>query len=57
MYIILLFFRKSSLMDNGTKMCVDPGGSGAILRVGENGEPGPPGGGEDRQLASDIGGG
>ncbi len=46
----------SSVTDNGTKMCVDPGGSGAILREGENGGPGPPGGEEDVQLASDSGG-
>ncbi len=38
-------------------MFVDPGGSGAILREGENGGPSPPGGEEDVQLASDSGGG
>jgi hypothetical protein len=44
-------------MDKGMKMCVDPGGNGAILSVGEGGGPGLPGGEENRQLASDSGGG
>ncbi len=43
--------------DKKTKMCVDPGGNGAILSAGERGGPGPPGGEENRQLASDSGGG
>jgi hypothetical protein len=33
--------------DKGTKMCVDPRGSGAILRAGENGGPSLPGGEEE----------
>jgi hypothetical protein len=33
-------------MDKKTKMCVDPGGSGAILSAGERGGPGPPDGGK-----------
>jgi hypothetical protein len=45
------------VMDKGTKMCVDPGGNGAILSVGERGGPSPPGGEENGQLASDSGGG
>ncbi len=43
--------------DKGTNMCVGPGGNGAILSVGERGVPGPPGGEENGQLASDSGGG
>ncbi len=43
--------------DKGIEMCVDLGGSGAILNAGENGGPGLPGGEEDWQLASDSRGG
>jgi hypothetical protein len=42
-----LLLSKMGVADNGTKMCMDPGGSGAILKEGENGGPGPPGGEED----------
>jgi hypothetical protein len=38
-------------------MCVDLGGNGAILSAGEREGPGPPGGKENGQLASDSGGG
>ncbi len=34
----------------GTKMCVDPGGNGAIMNVVGEGGPGPPGGGRNEQL-------
>jgi hypothetical protein len=44
-------------MDKGTKMCMDPGGNAAILSAVERGAPGPPGGEENGQLASDSGGG
>ncbi len=43
-------------MDKKTKMCMDPGGSGAILSARERGGPGTPGGGQNRQFASDSGG-
>jgi hypothetical protein len=46
-----------TVMDKGTKMCVDPGGNGAILSAGERGGPCLPGGEENGQLASDSGGG
>jgi hypothetical protein len=36
--------------------CVDPGGNGAILNVGEGGGSGPPRGEGNRQLALDSGG-
>jgi hypothetical protein len=39
--------------DRETKKCVDPGENGAILDAGGGGGPCPPGGGENRQLASD----
>ncbi len=42
------------VMDSGKEVCVDPGEKEAIL---EAREPGPPGGGIGRQLASDSGGG
>ncbi len=45
---------KGSVLDGTERVCVDPGEMGAIL--GAEG-PGPPGGGKDRQLASDSGGG
>ncbi len=41
--------------DSGTKECVDSGGNGAILNVGESGGPGPPEGEGNGQLASDSG--
>jgi hypothetical protein len=41
-------------MDGAEGVCVDPGEIGAILGAGE---PGLPGGGKGRQLASDSGGG
>jgi hypothetical protein len=34
----------------GKKMCADPGGNGAIMSVGGEGGPGPPGGGRSEQL-------
>jgi hypothetical protein len=43
----------ASVMDIGTKMCVDPGGNGAIMNAGGGGGgggPGPPGGGRSEQL-------
>ncbi len=43
--------------DMGAKMCVDPGGNGAILNVGGVGGPGPPGGGRSEQLVLDSGDG
>jgi hypothetical protein len=43
--------------DMGTMMCVAPGGIGAILNVGGEGGPGPPGGGRSEQLAPDSGDG
>jgi hypothetical protein len=37
--------------DEGTRVCVDPGGNGAIMNVGEGEGPGPPQGrGSDEQL-------
>ncbi len=44
-------------MDKGTKMCVDPGGNGAILNAGGEAGLSPPGGKGSEQLASDSGGG
>ncbi len=43
--------------DKGTKVCVDPGGNGAILNEGGAGGPGPPGGGRSEQLVPESGGG
>jgi hypothetical protein len=42
-----------TVMDGGEGVCVDPGEMGAILEAGGVRGPGPPGGGEDGQLASD----
>jgi hypothetical protein len=42
-----------TVTDSGEGVCVDPGEKGAIL---EAGGPGPPGGGNGWQLASDSGG-
>jgi hypothetical protein len=36
--------------DIGTRVCVDPWGNGAIMNVGGEGGPSPPGGGRDGQL-------
>ncbi len=44
-------------MDRETKKCLDPGENGAILDAGGGGGPGPPGRGENGQLASDSEGG
>jgi hypothetical protein len=44
-------------MDIGTKMCVDPGGNGAILNAGGEGGPGPPGGDRSKQLVPGSGDG
>jgi hypothetical protein len=41
----------------GTKMCMDPGGNGAILNVGGEGGPGLPGEGRSEQLVPDNGDG
>ncbi len=41
----------------GTKMCVDPGGNVALLNVGGEGGPGPPGGGRSEHLVPDSGDG
>jgi hypothetical protein len=46
-----------SVTDGGEGICVDPGETGAILEAGGVGGPGPLGGGKDRQLVSDSGGG
>ncbi len=48
---------KGSVTAIGTKMCVDPGGNGAILDAGGEGGPGPPGGDRSKQLVSDSGDG
>jgi hypothetical protein len=48
MEVYLRFSTVRSVTDKGTKMCVDPGGSGAILSAGERGGPGLPGGGGNR---------
>ncbi len=44
-------------MDGVMEECMDSGGNGAKLNVGESGGPGPPGGEGNGQLASDNGGG
>ncbi len=46
-----------TVTDGEVEECVDPGGNEAILNVGEGWGPCPPGGGGNRQLASDSGGG
>ncbi len=46
-----------SVTDGEVEECVDPGGNGAILNVGEGGGPDPPREGGNGQLASDSGGG
>ncbi len=43
--------------DIGTRVCVDPGGNGAIINVGGEEGPGPPGGGRDEQLVTGSGDG
>ncbi len=40
-----------------TKMCVDPGGNVALLNVGGEGGPGPPGRGRSEHLVPDSGDG
>jgi hypothetical protein len=44
------FSKDTTVTDMGTEMCVDPGGIGAIMNVGGEGGPGPPGGGRSEQL-------
>ncbi len=44
-------------MDRETKKFMDPGENEAILDAGGGGGPGPPGGWENGQSASDSGGG
>ncbi len=46
-----------TVTDGVMEECVDSGGNRAILNVGESRGPGPPGGEENGQLASDSGGG
>jgi hypothetical protein len=46
-----------SVTDGEVEECVDPGGNGAILNVGEGGGPDPPREEGNGQLASDSGGG
>ncbi len=36
--------------DQGTRVCVDPGGNGVTMNVGGGGGPGPAGGRENEQL-------
>jgi hypothetical protein len=54
---VVTCWKEVTVTDKGTKMCVDPGGNGAILNARGGGGPGPPGGEENGQLASDSGGG
>jgi hypothetical protein len=59
-YILRAIINRSdnvSASDSKVEECVDPGGNGAILNVGEGGRPGPPRGEGNRQLASDSEGG
>ncbi len=46
-----------TVTDGEREECLDPGENGAILDAGGCGGPGPPGGGNNGQLASDSGGG
>ncbi len=41
-----------SLTDIGTRVCMETGGNGAIMNVGGEGGPVPPGGGKDEQLVT-----
>jgi hypothetical protein len=46
-----------TVTDIGTRVCVDPGGKGAIMNVGGEGGPGPPGRGRDEQMVTGSGDG
>ncbi len=46
-----------TVTDKGTRVCVDPGGNGAIMNAGGERETGPPGRGEDKQLVPNSGDG
>jgi hypothetical protein len=51
------FYPVTTLVTDGEVVgCMDPGGNGAILNVGEGRGPGPPRGEGNGQLSSDSGG-
>jgi hypothetical protein len=49
--------QQPTVTDSVIEECVDSGGNGAILNMGESGGPGPPKGEGNGQLALDSGGG
>jgi hypothetical protein len=55
--VLYLIENQFYISDMGTRVCVDPGGNGAIMNVGGEGGPGPPGGGRDEQLLPGSGDG
>jgi hypothetical protein len=53
----IFFLEIGHVTDGEVEECIDPGGNGAILNVGEGGGPGLPRGERKGQSASDSGGG